>query len=108
MPWQINSTLIIIFFPPEMPSFTGFLKFPGVHISAQIPGNYAKCDNLQPSVVVRCSHLMIYFVPLPFPLIVITPFSPIAFNNCVVFDLPNGTYGAISLIGFNIVLLKSL
>ena len=37
-----------------------------------------------------------------------TPFSPIAFSNCVVFDLPNGTYGAISLMGFNIVLLKNL
>ena len=54
------------------------------------------------------NHLMIYFVPLPFPSTAITPFFSIAFSNCVVFDLPNGTYGAISLIGFSIVLLKNL
>lgn len=35
------------------------------------------------------SHLILYFVPLPFPSIATTPFSPIAFSNCVVFDLPN-------------------
>ena len=35
---------------------------------------------------------MIYFVPLPFPSTAITPFFSIAFSNCVVFDLPNGTY----------------
>ena len=34
---------------------------------------------------------MIYFVPLPFPSTAITPFFSIAFSNCVVFDLPNGT-----------------
>lgn len=59
-------------------------------------------------IIVIYSHLIIYFVPLPFPSTVITPFSSIDFNNCVVFDLPNGTYGAISLIGFSIVLLKDL
>ena len=59
-------------------------------------------------IIVIYPHLIIYFVPLPFPSTAITPFSSIDFNNCVVFDLPNGTYGAISLIGFSIVLLKDL
>ena len=59
-------------------------------------------------IIVIYPHLIIYFVPLPFPSTATTPFSSIAFNNCVVFDLPNGTYGAISLIGFSIVLLKDL
>ena len=63
---------------------------------------------LDPRQKVVSHHLMIYFVPLPFPSTAITPFFSIAFSNCVVFDLPNGTYGAISLIGFSIVLLKNL
>ena len=54
------------------------------------------------------NYLIIYFVPLPLPSIAITPFSPISFSNFVVFDFPKGIYGAISLIGFSIVLLKSL
>ena len=48
-----------------------------------------------------------YFVPLPFPLISTTPFFIISFSSSVVFDFPKGTYGAISLIGFNIVLLRT-
>ena len=52
------------------------------------------------------SYLMIYFVPLPFPSTAITPFWHISFSSFIVFDLPKGTYGATSLIGFNIVLLK--
>ena len=35
------------------------------------------------------------------------PFFSILFNSCVVFDFPKGTQGAISLIDFNIVLLKT-
>ena len=53
-------------------------------------------------------YFIIYFVPLPFPSIVITPFCSISFSSFVAFDFPKGTYGTISLIGFNIVLLKSL
>ena len=53
-------------------------------------------------------YFIIYFVPLPFPSIIITPFCSIFFNSCAVFDFPKGTYGAISLIGFSIVLLRFL
>ena len=56
----------------------------------------------------QLNYLMIYFVPLPFPSIVIAPFCSISFNNFVIFDLPKGIYGTISLIDFNIVLLKNL
>ena len=59
-------------------------------------------------IIVIYPHLIIYFVPLPFPSTATTPFSPIVLSKCVVFDFPNGTYGAISLIDFNIVLLNNL
>lgn len=52
------------------------------------------------------SYFIIYLVPLPLPSTIMTPFCPMPFNNCVVFDFPKGTYGASSLIGLNIVLLK--
>ena len=80
LPWQIKSTFIMQFY---------FLSYK-FKIS-YIP-----------------NYLIIYFVPLPLPSIAITPFSHISFSNFVVFDFPKGIYGAISLIGFNIVLLKSL
>ena len=80
VPWQIKSTFIMQFY------FLSY-KFKIPYIS---------------------NYLIIYFVPLPLPSIAITPFSPISFSNFVVFDFPKGTYGAISLIGFSIVLLKSL
>ena len=80
LPWQIKSTFIMQFY---------FLSYK-FKIS-YIP-----------------NYLIIYFVPLPLPSIAITPFSPISFSNFVVFDFPKGIYGAISLIGFSIVLLKSL
>ena len=35
-------------------------------------------------------YLITYFVPLPLPSVFTTPFLPISFSNCVVFDLPNG------------------
>ena len=80
VPWQIKSTFIMQFY------FISYkFKIP------YIP-----------------NYLIIYFVPLPLPSIAITPFSSISFSNFVVFDFPKGTYGAISLIGFSIVLLKSL
>ena len=80
VPWQIKSTFIMQFY---------FLSYK-FKIS-YIP-----------------NYLIIYFVPLPLPSIAITPFSHISFSNFVVFDFPKGIYGAISLIGFSIVLLKSL
>ena len=80
LPWQIKSTFIMQFY---------FLSY-----KFKIP--YIP------------NYLIIYFVPLPLPSIAITPFSPISFSNFVVFDFPKGIYGAISLIGFSIVLLKSL
>ena len=80
VPWQIKSTFIMQFY---------FLSY-----KFKIP--------------YILNYLIIYFVPLPLPSIAITPFSPISFSNFVVFDFPKGIYGAISLIGFNIVLLKSL
>ena len=80
VPWQMKSTFIMQFY---------FLSY-----KFKIP--YIP------------NYLIIYFVPLPLPSIAITPFSPISFSNFVVFDFPKGIYGAISLIGFNIVLLKSL
>ena len=80
VPWQIKSTFIMQFY---------FLSY-----KFKIP--YIP------------NYLIIYFVPLPLPSIAITPFSPISFSNFVVFDFPKGIYGAISLIGFSIVLLKSL
>ena len=80
LPWQIKSTFIMQFY---------FLSYK-FKIS-YIP-----------------NYLIIYFVPLPLPSIAITPFSHISFSNFVVFDFPKGIYGAISLIGFSIVLLKSL
>lgn len=36
------------------------------------------------------SYFITYLVPLPLPSIFTTPFFPISFSNCVVFDLPNG------------------
>ena len=80
LPWQMNSTFIMQFY---------FLSY-----KFKIP--YIP------------NYLIIYFVPLPLPSIAITPFSHISFSNFVVFDFPKGIYGAISLIGFSIVLLKSL
>ena len=80
VPWQIKSTFIMQFY---------FLSY-----KFKIP--YIP------------NYLIIYFVPLPLPSIAITPFSSISFSNFVVFDFPKGIYGAISLIGFSIVLLKSL
>ena len=80
VPWQIKSTFIMQFY---------FLSY-----KFKIP--------------YILNYLIIYFVPLPLPSIAITPFSPISFSNFVVFDFPKGIYGAISLIGFSIVLLKSL
>ena len=80
VPWQMKSTFIMQFY------FLSY-KFKIPYIS---------------------NYLIIYFVPLPLPSIAITPFSPISFSNFVVFDFPKGIYGAISLIGFSIVLLKSL
>lgn len=50
-------------FPPEIlqnAQFCGlFLKFPASHTSVQILENYAKCSNSQPSVVIKCSHLVV-------------------------------------------------
>ena len=78
------------------------------HFVSFIHSFFMMFQALDPRQKVVSHHLMIYFVPLPFPSTAITPFFSIAFSNCVVFDLPNGTYGAISLIGFSIVLLKNL
>ena len=36
-------------------------------------------------------YFITYLVPLPLPSIFTTPFFPISFSNCVVFDFPNGT-----------------
>ena len=37
-------------------------------------------------------YFITYLVPFPLPSIFTTPFRPISFSNCVVFDLPNGEY----------------
>ena len=36
-------------------------------------------------------YFIAYLVPLPLPSIFTTPFLPICFSNCVVFDFPNST-----------------
>ena len=36
-------------------------------------------------------YFIIYFVPLPLPSTVITPFLLMSFSNCVVFDFPKET-----------------
>ncbi len=70
LPWQTNNIFIIF-----LNSLYVLYFFSNAFVSSKSTwGDY----------------FITYLVPFPLPSIFTTPFLPISFSNCVVFDLPNG------------------